>query len=227
MMNKEIVFDTETTGLFIKPDGKGDRIIEIGAVELIDKVKTNKTFHTYVNPGRKVSSEAYKIHGISNSFLSDKPIFKDIAHEFLDFIKDAKLVAHNASFDMRFLNHELSLINEHEISFDRAIDTLAIARKKFPGKKVNLDALCKILNIDNSHRVLHGADIDAELLVQVYLELTGDRQVEFAVKSNSEKKVVYNKIINYCHNVIYASEREKETHEELLTKIKDSLWYSN
>ena len=223
-MNKEIVLDTETTGLFINQGGSGDRIIEIGAVELIDKVITGKTFSKYINPQKEVSLTAYKIHGISNEILENKPVFKDIADEFLNFIEGAKLVAHNASFDIRFLNHELSLINKPNITFDRVIDTLAIAKKRFPGKKVNLDALCKILNIDNSHRVLHGALLDAELLVQVYLELTDDRQRKFDINHNSKREMSYNTKINYSKNVVHANTLEKKEHMKLLAQIKNSLW---
>lgn len=173
---REIVLDTETTGL---DPTQGHRIVEIGAVELWNQMPTGKTYHQYINPQRSMPEEAFAVHGLSEAFLSDKPIFEKIAQEFLDFVQDSKMVIHNASFDMRFLNHELSNLNLRTLPNDQAIDTLMIARRKFPGASVSLDSLCRRFNIDNSMRTLHGALLDSEILAEVYLELTGGRQPDF------------------------------------------------
>ena len=170
---REICLDTETTGL--KPE-EGHRIIEIGAVELLDKAPTGREFHVYINPQRDVPQEAVNVHGLTAEFLADKPLFADVAQDFLDFIGDATLVIHNAEFDRRFLNHELGLLNLPRIPRERCVDTLAIARAKFPGAPASLDALCKRFGVDNSHRDLHGALLDARILAEVYLELAGGRQ---------------------------------------------------
>ena len=173
---REIVLDTETTGL---DPTQGHRIVEIGAVELWNQMPTGKTYHQYINPQCSMPEEAFAVHGLSEAFLSDKPIFEKIAQEFLDFVQDSKMVIHNASFDMRFLNHELSKLNLRTLPNDQAIDTLMIARRKFPGASVSLDSLCRRFNIDNSMRTLHGALLDSEILAEVYLELTGGRQPDF------------------------------------------------
>lgn len=175
---REIVLDTETTGL--EPN-TGDRIVEIGAVELHNHVVTGKTYHQYINPQRDMPEEAFRVHGLSEQFLSDKPVFAQIGQDFLDFIGDAKLVIHNASFDMKFLNAELKWMGLPQIPWEQAIDTLAIARKKFPGAQVSLDALCRRFSIDNSARTLHGALLDSEILADVYLELIGGRQPDFGL----------------------------------------------
>lgn len=171
---REIVFDTETTGLDPK---SGDRMVEMGCVEMVNRVPSGKTYHAYYNPERDMPSQAEAVHGLSASFLSDKPLFRDTAAEFLEFIGDAPLVAHNASFDFGFLNAELVIAGLEPVSLDRKIDTVALARKKHPGAKLSLDALCSRYGIDRSHRVKHGALLDAELLAQVYVELTGGRQI--------------------------------------------------
>lgn len=173
---REIVLDTETTGF--EPD-QGDRIVEIGAVELWNHVATGKTYHQYINPERSMPQEAFEVHGLGDEFLRDKPVFKDIAQAFLDFVGDAKLVIHNASFDMKFLNAELGWLNFPKLPNDQAIDTLMIARRKFPGSPASLDALCRRFNIDNSARTLHGALLDSEILAEVYLELIGGKQPGF------------------------------------------------
>ena len=161
-MVREIVFDTETTGFY--PE-KGDKLVEIGAVELINHMPTGRTYHQYINPERDVPEEVVKVHGLTEEFLKDYPIFADIAQEFIDFVgEDGILVAHNATFDMNFINYELSLINKNTYKNDRVIDTLEIARNMFPGARNNLDALCKRFSIDNSKRTKHGALLDAELL---------------------------------------------------------------
>ena len=171
---REVVFDTETTGLDPKT---GDRMVEIGCVEMIGRVETGKTFHAYYNPERDMPSAAEAVHGLSSNFLSAKPLFSEGADDLLEFLGDAPLVAHNAGFDFGFLNAELERIGREPISLDRMVDTVAIARKKHPGAKASLDALCTRYGIDRSHRVKHGALLDAELLAQVYVELTGGRQI--------------------------------------------------
>ena len=171
---REIVFDTETTGLDPKT---GDRMVEIGCVEMVNKVATGATWHGYFNPERDMPEEAERVHGLSATFLSDKPLFRDRIDELLEFLGDAPLVAHNAGFDMGFLDNEMMLCGLEPIPRSRMVDTIAIARKKHPGAKLSLDALCTRYGIDRSHRVKHGALLDAELLAQVYVELTGGRQI--------------------------------------------------
>lgn len=181
---REIVLDTETTGL--DPyDTPAHRIVEIGAVELWNQVPTGNTYHQYINPGRDMPAEAFAVHGIGEEFLADKPRFADIAKAFVDFIGDAKLVIHNASFDMRFLNAELEWCGFPALPSDRAVDTLMIARRRFPGSPASLDALCRRFGIDNSNRTLHGALLDSEILAEVYLELTGGRQPDFALSAQA------------------------------------------
>ncbi len=171
---REIVFDTETTGL---SPANGDRIVEIGCVELVNKVETGRTFHSYFNPGRPMPTEAEAVHGLSDRFLSDKPAFGDICEALLMFIGEAPMIAHNASFDFGFVNNELSTCGRPSVCMSRMVDTLAIARRKFPGAKHSLDALCSRYGVDRSQRVKHGALLDAQLLAQVYVELTGGRQI--------------------------------------------------
>lgn len=176
---REIIFDTETTGLEAR---NGDRVIEIGAVELINRFPTGNTFHVYINPGdREVHPEALEIHGLSNAFLKDKPSFQEAFKAFDDFFSTGNLVAHNASFDLGFLNAELDRLRKSPIDQDRVVDTLLIARRKFPGQRNSLDALCNRFGIDNSHRDKHGALLDSELLAEVYIELMGGRQAAFAL----------------------------------------------
>ena len=171
---REIVFDTETTGL--NPLG-GDRMVEIGCVEIVNRVETGRHFHCYFYPERSMPFEAEMVHGLTNAFLSDKPLFGDKAEELLDFLEDSPLVAHNASFDFGFLNYELERCGRQTVSMNRMRDTLQLARTKHPGAKHSLDALCMRFGIDRSHRVKHGALLDAQLLAQVYVELTGGRQI--------------------------------------------------
>lgn len=170
---REIVLDTETTGF--EPD-QGDRIVEIGGVELLNHMPTGRTYHQYIDPKRAMPEDAFKVHGLGDDFLRGKPIFAEIADAFLEFVGDAKLVIHNAAFDMKFLNAELRWLSKPQLPWERAIDTLAIARKKFPGSPASLDALCRRFNIDNGARTLHGALLDSEILAEVYLELIGGRQ---------------------------------------------------
>jgi len=171
---REIVFDTETTGL---NPAAGDRLVEIGCVEIYNRVETGRHFHCYFNPDRPMPAEAEAVHGLSAIFLSDKPRFPEKVDELLDFIEDSPLVAHNATFDFGFLNFELEKCGRTAVSLHRMVDTLAIARSKHPGAKHSLDALCMRFGIDRSHRVKHGALLDAQLLAQVYVELTGGRQI--------------------------------------------------
>ena len=171
---REIVFDTETTGL--SPAG-GDRMVEIGCIEMVGRVETGRHFHAYFNPDRPMPSEAEAVHGLNDIFLSDKPRFSDKAEELLEFIADSPLVAHNAGFDFGFLNHELQQCGRPAICMSRMVDTLVLARTRHPGAKHSLDALCTRFGVDRSHRIKHGALLDAQLLAQVYIELTGGRQI--------------------------------------------------
>ncbi|WP_425097790.1 DNA polymerase III subunit epsilon [Tropicibacter sp. S64] len=195
---REIVLDTETTGF--EPES-GDRIVEIGAIELFNHMPTGRTFHEYINPERDMPDEAFGIHGIGPDLLvsgpraakpgevtlKDKPVFKAVGQAFLDFIEDSNLVIHNASFDMKFLNAELKWMGLPQIVYSRAVDTLAIARKKFPGSPASLDALCRRFGIDNSNRTLHGALLDSEILADVYLELIGGKQPDFGLAAPVQK----------------------------------------
>lgn len=195
---REIVLDTETTGF---EPADGDRIVEIGAVELVNHMPTGRTYHQYINPQRSMPAGAFDVHGIGPDLLDppqspkpgqetlrDKPLFAAIAQDFLDFIgTDAKLVIHNAAFDMKFLNAELGWVNKLPIPLDRAVDTLAIARRRFPGSPASLDALCRRFGINNDARTLHGALLDSEILAEVYLELIGGRQPDFALSTQSGK----------------------------------------
>ena len=225
-MVREIVFDTETTGF--NPE-KGDKLVEIGAIELINHKPTGKTYHQYINPERDVPEEVVKVHGLTEEFLKDYPIFKDIADEFLEFVgDDGILVAHNAKFDMSFINYELSLINKNTYKNDRVIDTLEIAKNMFPGSRHTLDALCKRFNIDNSKRTKHGALLDAELLAEVYLQMLGGDEPDMDLKAKTVEKKE-NKIINIerkyrePRNFTLSDEDIKE-HNEFMLKIKNPIW---
>src|SRR6056297_3047261 len=191
---REIVLDTETTGF--DPE-QGDRIVEIGAIELYNHMPTGRTFHEYINPERGMPQDAFDIHGIGPDLLDvprppkpgevilrDKPLFNQVAQAFIDFIADAKMVIHNAAFDMKFLNAELKWLNFQQLPWEQAVDTLAIARKRFPGSPASLDALCRRFNIDNASRTLHGALLDSDILAEVYLELIGGRQPDFALSAH-------------------------------------------
>lgn len=182
---REIVLDTETTGL---DPNTGDRLVEIGAVELKGHMPTGETYHQYIFPERSVPQEAINVHGLDDAFLRDKPVFKKVAQDFLDFIGDAKLIIHNAAFDMKFLNAELKWIGLPPIPWERAVDTLDIARKKFPGSPASLDALCRRYGIDNSARTLHGALLDSEILAEVYLEMIGGRQPDLVLATDTAEK---------------------------------------
>ena len=179
---REIVFDTETTGL---DPLSGDRMVEIGCIELVNRVPTGRTFHAYFHPDRPMPLAAQQVHGLSDQFLADKKRFHEHALELLEFLEDTPLVAHNAQFDFGFLNYELGVCGHPEVALERMIDTLAIARRRHPGAKHSLDALCTRYGVDRSHRVLHGALLDAELLAQVYVELTGGRQIGLELAANA------------------------------------------
>jgi len=181
---REIVLDTETTGLDPKD---GHRVVEIGAIELLNHLPTGNSLQLYINPQRSMPSEAFEVHGISEEFLVDKPIFAKIAQEFVDFVGEAKLVIHNAAFDVRFLNAELKALDRDPIEMSQTIDTVALARKKFPGAPASLDALCRRFGIDLSKREKHGALLDSELLAEVYLELIGGRQQGFGLDPVTER----------------------------------------
>ena len=176
-MNREIVLDTETTGL---SPSQGDRLVEIGCVELINHIPSGRNYHVYINPQRSMPEEAFRVHGLSEEFLADKPLFAAVADEFREFLGDAQLIIHNAPFDMGFLNAELSKAGQPPLS-NKVIDTVMLAREKHPGARVSLDALCKHYGIDNSRRTLHGALLDSEILAEVYLELIGGKQVSLAL----------------------------------------------
>ena len=181
-MMRELVLDTETTGF---EPSEGHRIVEIGIVELQNHVQTGRTWHKYFNPERPMPAEAFAVHGLGDDFLADKPLFKSLAQEFLDFVGDAQLIIHNASFDMKFLNAELGWVGLPPLPDTRATDTLTMARRKFPGSPASLDALCRRFGIDNSARTLHGALLDSQILAEVYLELLGGQQPDFALASAS------------------------------------------
>tara|TARA_B100000579_G_C22797700_1_gene838057 strand:+ start:89 stop:760 length:672 start_codon:yes stop_codon:yes gene_type:complete len=220
----EIVLDTETTGLSVE---KGHRIVEIGCIELENQIPTKRFFHRIVNPKRSVSEDAYKIHGYSDSFLSTKKEFSEIANDFLEFIKGNKLIIHNAEFDLAFLNSELRIIKKEPILKERVIDTLELARLKFPGSSASLDALCKRFKIDNSKRKKHDAITDCELLSKVYINLIG--QKEPTLKLNSDIQLdktteESNNNKNYYKKIIYPSKDELSLHNKFL---KDSLKRNN
>ena len=226
---REIVFDTETTGL--SPAG-GDRMVEIGCVEIFNRVDTGRTFHCYFNPGRPMPSEAEAVHGLSAMFLSDKPVFADQADALLEFLGDAPLVAHNASFDFGFLNHEMKLAGREPVCLTRMVDTLVIARTRHPGAKHSLDALCSRYGVDRSHRVKHGALLDAQLLYQVYVELTGGRQIGLGLGAEPEALQSSSSvdIAPAAPRPVRAprphapSEAEIERHGAFMAKIAKPLW---
>lgn len=225
---REIVLDTETTGF---EPGEGDRIVEIGAVELMGHVPTGRTYHQYINPQRSMPAEAFAVHGLGDDFLKDQPIFKDVAADFVAFVGDARLVIHNAAFDMKFLNAELGWLNMPLLPMDQALDTLAIARRRFPGSPASLDALCRRFGIDNSSRTLHGALLDSEILAEVYLELIGGRQPDFALSNTgntSQNKEVGGDWRPMARPTLLASkltEEEAAAHATFVNTLgDDSLW---
>jgi len=225
---REIVFDTETTGLDPR---SGDRLVEIGCIEMVNRIATGEVFHAYFNPERDMPAEAEAVHGLSAAFLADKPRFADGADDFLAFIGDAPLVAHNASFDFGFINAELELCGRAIVPTTRMIDTIHIARKKHPGAKMSLDALCTRYGIDRSHRTRHGALLDAELLAQLYVELTGGRQIglELAVDNTvqnfsgeAEASVIQREFRPARPHA--ASPEEIARHLDFIATLQDPIW---
>ena len=211
---KEVVLDTETTGLNVKD---GHRIVEIGCIELENQIPTTKKFHCYLNPERKVSEKAFEIHGYSDDFLKSQKKFKDVCDDFLNFIKEKKLIMHNAEFDMAHLNNELSLIGKYKIDKKNIIDTLDLARDKFPGSQINLDALCKRFHIDNSRRDKHNALLDCELLSKVYINLIDQKEPTLDFKSLEKVKVdIDTNNLLYCKKIIYPTKEETKNHKEYL-----------
>ncbi len=224
---REIVFDTETTGL--DPAG-GDRIVEIGCIEMLNRSETGRHFHAYFNPERPMPPGAEAVHGLSDVFLADKPRFVDRVKELLDFLEDAPLVAHNASFDFGFLNHELGRCGIEAVCTSRMVDTLALARSRHPGAKHSLDALCVRFGVDRSHRTRHGALLDAQLLAQVYIELTGGRQIGLGlVEETEDARIVETRgtvttrepRIARPHS---AADEELEQHRLFVAKLVNPLW---
>ncbi len=213
----EVVLDTETTGLKVKD---GHRIVEIGCIELENQIPTSKKFHCYLNPERKVSEKALEVHGYTNEFLSTQKKFTEICNEFLDFIKNKKLIMHNAEFDLAHLNNELRLLGKDIIEKKNVIDTLELARDKFPGSSISLDALCKRFNIDNSKRVKHTALIDCELLVKVYINLIDQKEptLNFQNQENTKSDLNLNRNNLYYKKIIKPSNEELKVHKNYLKK---------
>ncbi len=224
---REVVLDTETTGL---DPFSGHRVVEIGCIELINHVRTGNYFHSYLNPERDMPREAEAVHGLSLEFLKDKPKFAEVAGSFLEFIGDDPLIIHNAAFDLKFLNAELAVARRHEIEFERAIDTVLIARRKFPGQPASLDALCKRFNIDLTARSKHGALLDSELLADVYLELLGGRQsslglvADQATDGSSECNLAFTGHTDIPKRSFPPSLEEDAAHETMVEKLKQPLW---
>ncbi|MES2204726.1 MAG: DNA polymerase III subunit epsilon [Pseudomonadota bacterium] len=226
-MSRQIILDTETTGL--RPE-EGHRIIEIGAVEIIDRRFTKNDRHIYINPERPIDEGAFKVHGISTQFLSDKPVFADIAEDFLDYIKGAELIIHNAPFDLNFLDHEYRWLNKNYSKIHQycgIIDTLVMARKRHAGQRNSLDALCKRYEINNTHRQLHGARLDALLLAEVFLRMTGGQNSLFDLTTASAQRTIMPQkhsaetiTTNDNLQVILATDEEQQEHEKYLAKMK-------
>ena len=214
---KEVVLDTETTGLEVQD---GHRIVEIGCIELENLIPTSKKFHCYLNPERKVSEKALEVHGYTDEFLSDKKKFKDIVDEFLEFIKDKKLIIHNAEFDLTHLNNELQLIGKNKINKNSIIDTLDLARDKFPGLGISLDALCKRYRIDNSKRKKHTALIDCELLSRVYINLIDQKEpmLDFKTTNQNNQYSENQNPKDYFKKIVVPSSEELKLHKEYLKK---------
>ena len=236
---REIALDTETTG--ISP-GDGHRIIEIGALELMHHLPTGRKLHLYINPEREIDSGAVAVHGITNDFLADKPVFADIVDEFLGFVGDDPMVIHNAGFDMGFLNAELKRLGRPVLPMAQSIDTLMMARKKFPGAQANLDALCRRFEIDNSHRDLHGALVDADLLASVYIELLGGRQPGLSLESDSQTQAADRGASNNIHpdpglhldvkavrpiRTHAPTAEELKAHIKFLEELKNPIWQND
>ena len=224
---REIIFDTETTGLDPK---SGDRLVEIGCIEMVNRVTTGRTFHAYFNPERAMPPEAEAIHGLSDAFLGDKPMFAELAADLIEFLEDSPMVAHNAGFDFAFLNAELERCRMAEILKERMIDTHALAKIRHPGAKLSLDALCTRYGIDRSHRTRHGALLDAELLAQVYVELNGGRQIGLELVEETVDRTsaaAYAKVSERPFREPRphrASDDELSAHSQFIAQIKSPLW---
>lgn len=225
---REIVFDTETTGLDPR---SGDRLVEVGCIEMVNRVPSGAVYHCYFNPERTMPPEAEAVHGLSISFLSDKPRFAEKAGEFLDFIADSPLVAHNAGFDFGFINNELELCGLQPVSRDRMVDTVAIARRKHPGAKLSLDALCSRYGIDRSHRTKHGALLDAELLAQLYVELQGGRQIGLELAAEARMMTEQSMTVSSSITRVFRSPRphaasaeELARHAEFMAGFSEPIW---
>jgi DNA polymerase-3 subunit epsilon len=224
---REIVFDTETTGL---DPAKGDRMVELGCIEMVNRVATGRTFHAYYNPDRQMAAEAEAVHGLTDAFLADKPRFHERASELLEFIGESPLVAHNAGFDFGFLNAELAICGLESVSAARMVDTLTLAKRRHPGAKHSLDALCMRYGIDRSHRTKHGALLDAELLAQVYVELTGGRQIGLELAAGESAEIVELRPVQARQRAFREprphapSEAEVARHAAFLATIESPLW---
>lgn len=224
---REIVLDTETTGM---DPSAGDRLVEIGCVELENNLPTGKTYHVYINPERPIPPEATAVHGITDAYVKNMPTFGEIVGDFMDFIGNDRLVIHNAEFDVKFLNAELKRFGFPSLDNRRVLDTLALARKKFPGSPANLDALCRRFNIDNSNRTFHGALLDSQLLAEVYLELIGGRQAGFDITIETISSLTETISVQRTARPprdFPISDAEKAAHEEMLASMKNPLWKAN
>jgi DNA polymerase-3 subunit epsilon len=226
---REIVLDTETTGF---EPSEGHRIVEIGAIELLNKMPTGRTYHQYINPERAMPKEAFEVHGLGDDFLRDKPVFKSIARDFIEFVGEATLVIHNAAFDMKFLNAELTALGHPGLPMSQSLDTVAMARRKFPGAPASLDALCRRFGIDNSAREKHGALLDCELLAEVYLELIGGRQPDFVLATAAAQTAAQQRATQAGRAKVRPNplaprltEEEQAAHQAFLAKMGDaSVW---
>ncbi len=226
---REIVLDTETTGF---EPGEGHRIVEIGALELLNKMPTGRTYHQYINPERPMPREAFEVHGLGDDFLRDKPVFKTIARAFIEFVGEATLVIHNAAFDMKFLNAELTALGHPGLPMSQALDTVVMARRKFPGAPASLDALCRRFGIDNSAREKHGALLDCELLAEVYLELIGGRQPDFALASAAAQTAAHQRTMQAGRAkprpaplASRLTDQEQAAHQAFVAKMGDAaVW---
>lgn len=226
---REIVLDTETTGF---EPSEGHRIVEIGAVELLNKMPTGRTYHQYINPERVMPKEAFEVHGLGDDFLRDKPVFKTIARAFIQFVGESTLVIHNAAFDMKFLNAELKTLGHPGLPMSQSLDTVAMARRKFPGAPASLDALCRRFGIDNSAREKHGALLDCELLAEVYLELIGGRQPDFVLATAAAQTAAHQRDTQAGRAKVRPSvlasrltEDEQAAHQAFLAKMGDAaVW---
>lgn len=219
---REVVLDTETTGL---DPATGDRIVEIGCVELINHIPTGQTYHQYLNPERDIPEEAFRIHGLSQAFLLEYPAFVEIVDAFLEFVSDSTLIIHNAAFDMGFINNELTRVAREHLPISSSVDTVQLARTKFPGAQASLDALCRRFEIDNSTRGKHGALLDAELLAEVYLQLIGGRQPDLKLTSEKKEKIVETRVVSERPSRPHAaSEAERVANADLVERLTNPVW---